>query len=194
MCLINIGWRTSSTGYIGEPEGFCNYIFPENETDSPWTPFHVEQGFKPQDSTVTINEVMRFNRSGPGGGMSSKTMEQSLDAIADMLSGSGGTGGLSFGEGARYFITLNPMLARQLADAGFTRQSLAQWLYEKTGTIDDPKHVAILLAGDAVSNTVLWSGIGSTHINPDVMDSIQSPPPTFMTKRIHGATLTKAGR
>jgi hypothetical protein len=194
MCLINIGWRSANTGYIGEPEGFCNFIFPENETDSPLTPFHVGQGFNPEDSTVTINEVMRFNRSGPGGGMSSKTIEQSLDAVASMLSGSGGAAGLSFGKGARYFITLNPMLARQVADAGFTKQSLAQWLYEKTGTIDDPKHVAILVTGDAASNTVLWAGMGSTHINPDMADSIQSPPPTFMTKLIRGATLTEAGR
>jgi hypothetical protein len=194
MCLINIGWRTANSGYIGEPEGFCNYIFPENETDSPLTPFHVGQGFNPEDSTVTINEVMRFNRSGPGGGMSSKTTEQSLNAIADILSGSGGTGGMSFGKGARYFITLNPMLAGQFADKGFTKKSLAQWLYEKTRTIDDPKHVAILVTGDAASNTVLWSGIGSTHINPDIVDSIKSPPPPFMTKLIRGATLTKAGR
>jgi hypothetical protein len=194
MCLINIGWRSPNTGYIGEPEGFCNFIFPENETDSPWPPFHVGQHFKPEESTVTINEIMRFNRSGPGGGMSSKTIGQSLDAIAGMLAGSAGTGGLSFGYGARYFIALNPMLARQIADAGFTKRSLAQWLYEKTHTIDDPKHVAILVTGDAVSNTVLWSGMGSTYINPDIADSIQNQPPTFMTKRIRGATLTKAGR
>jgi hypothetical protein len=135
LCLINIGWRLmdADSGFTGDPEGFCNFTFAENEQESPWESFSVKNGYKPEESTVTINETMAYNRNGPGGGMSSQTMEQSLDALAKMLVGTGGiVSRLMFIKGARYQLSLNPTLAKQLADAGFTKQSLAKWFYEKT--------------------------------------------------------------
>jgi hypothetical protein len=235
LCLINIGWRLMDTdpGFTGDPEGFCNFTFAENEDESPWESFAVENDYKPEESTVTINETMAYNRNGPGGGMNSQTMEQSLDAIVRMLMGTGGIiSRLMFVKGVRYQLSLNPTLARLLADAGFTKKSLTKWLYEKTcikweqlkkelkeaikhlvslgfipdmkvqdigaGTVipafKDLKQLAILVAGDAGGNTVLWtSPVGSTFINSDMADNIKSPVKPFMTKVIRGATLTKAG-
>jgi hypothetical protein len=236
LCLINIGWRlmNADPGYTGDPEGFCNFTFAENEQQSPWESFAVEWGYKPEESTVTINETMAYNRNGPGGGMSSQTMEQSLDTIARMIMGTGGTiNRLMFTKGLRYQLALNPTLARQLADTGFTKQSLAKWLYQKTcvtweqlnkeeretikrlvssgfsmgmkvqdigpgmvfPAFEDPKQLAILVAGDAGGNTVLWnSPVGSTFISSDIADNYKGPVKPFMTKVIRGATLTKAGR
>jgi hypothetical protein len=236
LCLINIGWRLMDVdqGFTGDPEGFCNFTFAENEQESPWESFAVENGYKPEESTVTINETMAYNRNGPGGGMSSQTIEQSLDSIIKMIIGTGGIiNRLMFFKGARYQLSLNPTIARQLADAGFTKQSLKKQLYEKTcikweqlkaeeketiknylslgfipglkiqdigaGTIipafEDPEQLAILVAGDAAGNTVLWSSpVGSTFINSDIHGFIRSPAKPFMTKVIRGATLTQAGR
>lgn len=236
LCLINIGWRLmdSDSGVVGDPEGFCSFTFAENEKESPWESFAVESGYGPEDSTVTVNETMSYSRLGPGGGMSSQTAEQSLEALAGMLQGSGGVlMRLIFAKASRYHLALNPTLAREFAEAGFTRKSLAKWLYDKTcitwdqlsaneqGMIKmaagsgmvpwlkpedcksglvfpafgDPKHLAILVAGDAVSNTVLWnSPVGSTSINPDLAKSVKATPNAFMTKLVRGATLTKAGR
>jgi hypothetical protein len=236
LCMINIGWRLmdADSGVVGDPEGFCNFTFAENEKNSPWKSFAVESGFRPEESTVTVNETMSYNRLGPGGGMSSQTAEQSLNALIGMIQGSAGAmTRLMFAKGSRYHLALNPTLARELAEAGFTKRSLANWLYEKscvtwdqlsqseqemiqavaksgmvpgfkpedckTGLVfpafGEPKHLAILVAGDAVSNTVLWnSPVGSTNINPDLANSIKGPQPAFMTKPIRGATLTKAGR
>jgi hypothetical protein len=236
LCMINIGWRLMNTdvSFTGDSEGFCSFTFAENEKDSPWESFSVERGFRPEQSTVTVNETMMFNRSGPGGGMSSITPEQSLGMLIEMLDGQTrriplmrlGATNLT-----RFQIAIHPTFARQLADMGFNKQSLAQWLYNNTcldwdqlnddekkqivavanagkvpglkpanckhGLVfplfSDPTHLAILVVGDPGGNTLAWSSpIGSTAPNAD------SPPGTknipFMTKVIHGATLTKAGR
>src|SRR5204863_7541975 len=40
-------------GTLGHP-GKCTYLIAENETESPWTPLHVERGFDPAQSAVTV--------------------------------------------------------------------------------------------------------------------------------------------
>jgi hypothetical protein len=116
-------------------------------------------------------------------------------------------------------------MASQLADAGFSKKSFVQWLYDKTAIIwdkmskeeqerfkesvaqgkypgvsqedcksglslepfTDLKNVAVLVAGDAAGTTLVFGTFwGST------VDAAKDVP--FMTKVIHGATLTKAGR
>ncbi len=65
--------------------------------------------------------------------MSSQTMEQSLEAIVRMLRGNGtALSRLAFASNSRYQLALNPTLAGQLAEAGFSKKSLAKYLYEKT--------------------------------------------------------------
>lgn len=236
LCLINIGWRLmdADPGHTGDPEGFCNFTFAENERLSPWASFAVTGGYAPEDSTVTVNETMSYNRQGPGGGMTALTMEQSLETIAGMIKGSSSPmAKLMFAGACRYQLALNPTLARQLADAGFTKRSIAEWLQAKTSTawedlslseqqmvkafssspmvpwmkpedcgpgmvlqaFADPEQLAVLVAGDPGGNTVLWtSPVGSTTVSPDIAGLVEGTPPMFMTKKIRGATLTKAGR
>jgi hypothetical protein len=126
LCEINIGWRSFGgvSNLTGAPEGYCNLIFPENEVDSPWESFAVEQGFGPLDSTVTINEVFYYNRFGPGTSMASLSTERMLNDLADIIAGM-----KMGGSNSKYcHIVLYPAFARQLAAAGYTKQSLKQWL------------------------------------------------------------------
>jgi hypothetical protein len=126
LCEINIGWRSFGgvSNLTGAPEGYCNLIFPENETDSPWDSFAVEQGFSPQDSTVTINEVFYYNRFGPGTAMAAISTDRMLNDLAEMISGMKmGTGNSKYCQ-----VVLYPAFAHQLAEAGYTKQSLKQWL------------------------------------------------------------------
>ncbi len=237
LCLINLGWRLldADPGYVGDPEGICNYTFPENERQSPWESFAVTCGYTAEDSTVTVNETMSYNRLGPGGGMSSQTVGQSLGEIANMIRGSGSvTTRLVFSSACRFQLALNPTLAHELAEAGFTKRSLAEWFIDKTSVrwedldeeqrqtlrvladarwipgftpencgpglalpaIPNPDYLAILVAGDPAGNTVLWtSPVGSTSVTPDIAATgIKDTGTAFMTKKIRGATLTKAGR
>jgi hypothetical protein len=233
--LINMGWRLvgADSGLTGEPEGYCAFIVPENETASPWESFAVEHGFQPTESTVTVIENFYYNRFGPGGGMSSQTLEQSLELLAEMVANTGTSSrgiNLAFFKSRYCEIALYPTLAKQLAAAGFSKQSAARWLYDHTrvpwdslnpndrkfigeiaaggsvpglsktdcqpgGTIpsfSDPRHIAILVAGDAAGYCVVWgTPVGSTVIMGGERGAPGIP---FMTRRIRGATLTKAGR
>ena len=40
-------------GVLGNP-GKYSFVAAENEENSPWEPFHVERGFKKEDSTITV--------------------------------------------------------------------------------------------------------------------------------------------
>lgn len=47
---------TTYMGVIGNPTNWNSIIIAENEEASPWKPFHVQRGFKPTDSVVTLCE------------------------------------------------------------------------------------------------------------------------------------------
>jgi hypothetical protein len=234
LCLINIGWRLMNVdaGFVGDPEGYCSFVFPENEGESPWQSFAADCGHGPEVSTVTVNETMSYDRLGPGGGMTSQSMETSLQALAEMIRGSGSkVSRLVFSGTARWQIALNPSFARQLADAGFSKLSLAEWLYRnssvrwedltdtekelvkgsiaimpgrnvndcKPGLVlpafGDPSRLAILVAGHAGGNTVVWnSPVGSTSLPPNLAGKLGSAEKPFITNIVRGATLTRAGR
>jgi hypothetical protein len=43
-------------GVIGNPANYANIVIAENEKESPWKPFSVRHGFKPDESVVSIFE------------------------------------------------------------------------------------------------------------------------------------------
>lgn len=45
---------TTYMGVVGNPTNWTNIVIAENETASPWSPFHVQKGFKPEESVVSI--------------------------------------------------------------------------------------------------------------------------------------------
>ena len=54
----------------------------------------------------------------------------------------------------------------------------------------DPRHVAVMVSGNATGGVlVFWTAMGSTSL----VDGVKEERP-FMTKAIHGATLTRSGR
>lgn len=244
--MINIGWglRDAEIGMQGQPARYCNLTFAENEEESPWESFAEGRGYRPEDSTVTVDECISTNRLGPGGGMDCLPLEQDLDRLANMILGFGGsappeakfrntmgrmsTNAVDMINGTYCEIGIYPTLARQAADAGYTKQALAQMLCDRFRvkwdvlsedhksqlkeaaaagsipglTLDDCKpggtiptinsnHIALLVVGGAVGQCIAFYGGGATIINAD---NPGAPKVDFMTKRIHGATLTKAGR
>jgi hypothetical protein len=137
LCLLNIGWSLvdGNPGLTGDPADYCCFVIPENEKGSPWESFAVEHGFKPSDNTVTAIENFYFNRFGPGGGMNTQTMEQSLNGLAEVVKNLGGSkkeGVFAFYKSTYCTITVYPAFAKQLATAGFTRKSLSKWIYDHT--------------------------------------------------------------
>lgn len=52
-------------GALGNPMAY-SLVYAENEERSPWLPLHVQKGFKPTDSTVSVFVGMRYVQEGFG--------------------------------------------------------------------------------------------------------------------------------
>ena len=144
LCLINIGYCKAGAGdpnFIGLPTKFGMCI-AEHEEVSPWPPYHMDQGFKRDDSAVTVVVV-----TGPTDiiDSASRTPEDTLNNIASMMfyrnAGAGswirGWQSAQVGhsnkrvsyQGPYHPIILSPSRAVILAEAGMSKQDAQAWLH-----------------------------------------------------------------
>ncbi len=101
------------TGSTGNNLNYNNMCCGENEENSPWEPFHVQKGFRPEQSTVSLFRgwsLQGFSVGPP------KRMAQVMT-------------GLGFGNAT--FI-LDPLVAKSLKNDGFkTKQQLSEYLVKE---------------------------------------------------------------
>jgi hypothetical protein len=90
--------------------------FPEAEERSPWTPFHVDEGFKPTDSTVSVFFGGWYTITGYGPRANWKERFIAALQATDFYSPP--------------LIVLDPLVARAFAAMGYTKQSLIEWCAE----------------------------------------------------------------
>ena len=96
------------------------YVLGENEEENPWTPFHVDQEFGPEDSTVTVFRATNYvNISGGEGVGPEEILRHIATAMPPMYLG---------GEGAMLLLGVNH--ARSLYDFGLSKQAIQQKLWE----------------------------------------------------------------
>ena len=65
LSLLNLGhmWpAVNDMALVGRPSSHTLYTFAENEEYSPWEPYHVSQGYKPEDSCVTVSTVGGYGK------------------------------------------------------------------------------------------------------------------------------------
>ncbi len=144
LCLINIGYCKAGAGdpnYIGLPTKFGMCI-AENEEASPWTPYHVDQGYRRDESAVTVVTVTGPTTIIDSG---SRRPEETLDNIASMMfyrhAGAGawirGQPSAQVGHSNKrvtypspyHPIILSPSRAVILAEAGMSKQDAQAWLH-----------------------------------------------------------------
>ncbi|HEY4610551.1 MAG TPA: hypothetical protein VIH06_15150, partial [Ilumatobacteraceae bacterium] len=90
--------------------------FAENESGSPWAPFHVDQGFRADESTVSILiGGWAHNGNFYYGGLAE--VAETLTTFEIPQTGA--------------FVMLTEKRAHQLADAGYTKESIATELHER---------------------------------------------------------------
>jgi hypothetical protein len=110
-------------GTLGHP-GKLSYVIAENEVDSPWTPLHVERGFRPEQSTVTViaSEAPHqfYNQLSP-------TAEGVLTTLADSMRISGTVMGQS-----TYAVILAGEHMRTIAGSGWGKKKVRQFLFDHT--------------------------------------------------------------
>jgi hypothetical protein len=154
LALINFGhtWTAQNDmALVGRPGAHAFMTFAENQAQSPWPSYHVSQGFKPDDSAVTLTVTGGY-ASGVsatsvygGGAVALVPPEAILKSIASDMTRI--RGGIAAGDAAgnilagnekalrsnyrKYFIVFNPEVAQELHDRlGYTRESVREYLFE----------------------------------------------------------------
>jgi len=105
--------------YMGTLGNWYNYsaTFAEAEERSPWQPFHVQQGWRPEESTVSIFFGARYTQSGYG---PRETWKEKF--IRCLTAGDPNMPPL---------IVMDPIVARLFVDLGFdTKEKLIEWCAE----------------------------------------------------------------
>ena len=106
-------------GSMGNGYSFTNLTFAENEEASPWEPFHVEQGFARDESTVSIFGSLWH--TGFTLGLREGHWRQSVERML-----------LGMDPLCKPLFVLDPLAARQFVERGGfdTKAALAQWASE----------------------------------------------------------------
>jgi hypothetical protein len=122
LILNNIGGAIPgvySKSTFGSPLRY-SFICGENEEANPWTPFHVDRGFKREDSTVTAFKASSFHNISGGEGVGA---EEILRQIATMMPPM-----YAAGDGAMLLLGIDH--AQALFEAGLTKRDIQQRLWE----------------------------------------------------------------
>ena len=129
LVLLNVGGATPGDldkSTLGHP-GKYSYCIAENEESSPWAPYHVEQGYAPEDSTVfaiaaeaphsVTNHV-------------ANDAEGILDSIVSAMSTIAHNNAVSSGSCA---VVIGPEHAATIAGKGWTRSDVRNYLWMNAG-------------------------------------------------------------
>ena len=124
LALWNIGG-----GYPGEPcktthghPGYHSFCIAEDAETNPWEPLHVERGFAPEDTVVTVTAVESPRSVGTGAGYSGAG--DVLEVIADSMR----TIGSNTINGGDTVVVLGPMSAQNLAKKGLSKADVKREL------------------------------------------------------------------
>jgi len=135
LILRNIAGYRPGENYLGTFGYQPPYVLAENEAASPWPPFHVEKGHDETTSTVTAGGSVLFgyppsphnqpDKSGAQVILELLCRETYKKTILHLLPESGP-------DAFRSMVTvlLTPPIARCLADAGYSKQDVREYLYE----------------------------------------------------------------
>lgn len=137
--------------------------FAEAEERSPWSPFHVDEGFNPTDSTVSIFFGGWYTHSGYGPRATWKEKFIRMLTATDHYSPP--------------LIVMDPLVARDFVELGFTKRSLAEWCAENAKLTarqywDDP-WVTTLIRPPAVAGVEPYAS--RLKAAPDELVSIFAP-------------------
>ena len=126
LALVNIGGSfpgEADKSTLGHP-GKYTYCIAENEEDSPFDPLHVDRGLTKDTSAVTV-----YGCEGPHNinHQASRDPFAFLTCMADVMANLGSNHIYIQGES---FVVLGPEHANDLADCGWKKPDIQQYLFE----------------------------------------------------------------
>ena len=134
LVLLNVGGAQPGDldkSTLGHP-GKYTFCIAENEEASPWAPYHVEQGYRPDDSTVFC-----IAAEGPHSVTNhvAHDAEGVLDSIVSAMSTIAHNNAVSSGSCA---VVIGPEHAATIAARGWKRSDVRRYLWSHTeNTYDD---------------------------------------------------------
>ena len=111
-------------GGQGNQLNYNNAVVVEDEKNSPWTPFHVQKGFKPEENVVSLFDGwdLRFGDGAKGAGAIMPKFDEQISSMFPTLT--------------RMFnalVILDPLTAKALKEQGYdTKEKLTDWLWKNT--------------------------------------------------------------
>lgn len=127
LVIRNIaGFREGDTsngtfGWPGSP-----WVMAEDEVNSPWPPYHVDQGLAPSSSAVTAMMMMNMTNQAMTAG---DTAEPHLTGLCYKLSQAFGTTFMQMGEDhGSMFVFISPANAKVIARDGYSKQAVREYL------------------------------------------------------------------
>ena len=129
LILRNLGGATPTgidMSTLGNPAKFA-YCIGENEEESPWEPLHVELGFRPEQSAITL-----FAAEAPHGVSEhrARTARGVLKAVTRALAT---VWSYRVCAGVEAFVVIGPEHARTIRREGLTKQDVREFLFNNTG-------------------------------------------------------------
>ena len=121
-------------GSVGNNLNYNNVVIAENESESPWPPFHVQRGFKAEENVVSIFRGLGVVPGQVARGSSVNQNPQFDYQLSDLFSTFTGFFGA--------LIIADPLVAKRLKEQGYdTKEKLIDWLYKNTTqTVKDYKN------------------------------------------------------
>jgi hypothetical protein len=127
LILLNIGGGVPGQIDKATQGNPCKYTYcvAENEAANPWQPFHVEQGFRLEDSTVTV-----FAAEGPHNinDHDSTNGQGILKTIAATMATAGNNNFMFFS--GEPVLMLGPEHAAAIAGDGFTKEQIRDFIFQ----------------------------------------------------------------
>jgi hypothetical protein len=137
LIVRNIAGFRPGASYMGTFGYPLAFALAENEADSPWPPFHVEHGYQPGTSTVTVGVTNNWGSApAPYDTPDKPGAEVALELLSREIVRK--TRVFNFpargpkAESVMLTLLLSPPVAKSLAAAGYSKQDVKQRLYEST--------------------------------------------------------------
>ena len=127
LVLLNVGGAHPGVGDMstqGAPSKF-SYCVAENEEENPWQPLHVDRGFRPDQSTVTVLAGEPPHNINDHSGRSA---EDILTIIAGAMAVTGANNAYTGGE---TLLALGPEHAATIGNDGFSKGDIVAWLQQR---------------------------------------------------------------
>jgi hypothetical protein len=140
-------------GVLGNP-GKYSFIVGENEENSPWEPFHVEYGFKKDDSTITVCFPQSYQQMVPFGTDDKGILATVVGSVVPARMG-------------LFNLILTPNNAQALAKKGWNKKSLKEYIIKNTRIPDDYySRLGLNMKGPADRTAFMGPGEDSQIFHP----------------------------